>query len=380
MNNKYSIWTSHAMRIIVPKSDEVKTMDGRLEEQPELQGTHTNCIFALSTGVFKTKSLNLVPLRVFMLTNNGWQEHLLPSSQKIIRIGSSPRETDILIENHGLAPVQIILRRIGKRWYVFDCGDTPLALFNGFRKRQTSLDPGGKIFIEINGIVLLFYATETEQPRAGDVQSVKNSFTLSFTSNNTEFPFAKPALIGRDEICDIKEGDHAFCALVFYEAPGGFYLYSPLGHTGRTANSPSENAMKLQNGSKFMAGNEKIIFNSEYYVRHLPGTPLIKDMLRVPLVLVELDDMDNIINKLVLPDRGRSVFLGRGPGNYFMIDGPTISKKHAQIMTGAVNMCVIDNTSTNGTYLNGERIEKKIAKMGDSIRFGDRLFILTCAE
>lgn len=368
------------MRIIVQKSDEVRTMDGRLDTQPEIPGTHTNCIFALSTGVLKSKVLNVVPPRIFMLSGDGWKEHLLPTTQKIIRIGSSKREADILIENRGLAPVQLILRRIGTRWLVFDSGDTPLALFNGFRKRQAALAPGEKIFIEINGIVLLFHAVESEHTAPADGQSVKNSFTLSINGNNTEFPFAKPALIGLDEICDIKEGDHAFCALVFYESPGGFYLYSPLGHTGATVNSPSENAMKLKNGSKFMAGAEKIIFNSEYYVRHLPGTPLIKDMLRVPMVLVELDDMDNITNKLVLPDRGRSVFLGRGSDNYFTIDGTTISKKHAQIMTGASNMCLIDNTSTNGTYINGERIEKKVARLGDSIRFGDRLFILTCSE
>lgn len=357
-------------------------MDGSLQEKPAIAGTHTNCIFAQPDDTTRFNRATLVPLRIFMLVNGNWSEHPLPTTQKILRIGSSKAEADILIENRGLAPVQIILRRIRSKWYVFDAGETPLALFNGFRKRQSMIEPGGKIFIEVNGIVFLFYAEGPEkQAAAADAeQKAKNSFNLSFNSNSTDFPFAKPALIGTHAICDIKEGDHAFCALVFYEAPGGFYLYSPLGHTGTTANAPSENAMKLKNGSKFMAGNEKIIFNSEYYVRHLPGTPLLKDMLRVPLMLIELDDRENIVNKLMLPDRGRSVFAGRGADNYFVLDGAKISKKHAQLMTGSSNICVIDNTSTNGTYVNGERIEKKLAKLGDSIRFGDRLFILACAE
>ena len=355
-------------------------MDGRLEEQPEILGTHTNCVFALPSDVFKFRSPSPVPLRIFMLSGADWKELPFPLTQKIVRIGSSRREADILIDGHDLASVQLILRRIGCRWYIFDSGDTQLALFNGFKRRQAILDAGMKIFVELNGVVFLF-CVENPVPASGSSeQKLKNSFTLSFNGSSLEFSVARPALIGQDSICDMKAGDNSFSALVFYDQPGGFYLYSPFGHTGNLVNSPSENALKLSDGSKFRAGTEKIIFNSDFGIHHLPGASLIKDMTRVPMVLIELDDMDNIVNKLVLPDKGHSVFVGRGPGNYFMIDGRKISKKHAQIMMGASNICVVDNSSTNGTYVNGERIERKLVRTGDSIRFGDRLFILTCAE
>ncbi|OGV39470.1 MAG: hypothetical protein A2020_02975 [Lentisphaerae bacterium GWF2_45_14] len=356
-------------------------MDGRFEEQSELLGTHTNCIYAMSSDVFKFRPVSVVPLRAFMFSAGTWSELVFPVTQKIVRIGSSKCETDILIEDQSIAPVQLVLRRIGRRWFVFDSGETPLALFNGFKKRQAALDEGMKIFIELGGIVFLFCVGEqgiAPVPEAG--QSVKNSFKLSFDGSRAEFSFAFQALIGLDALCDINVGNSAFYALVFYEQNGGFYLYSPFGCGDGPANSSGEKYLNLRDGTIFMAGEENIIFNSDFGAHYPPGALLMKDTTRSSLVLVELDDMDNVVNKLMLPDKGRSLFVGRNPGNYFMIGGRKISKKHAQIMTGAANICVIDNSSTNGTYVNGERIEKKVVGLGDSIGFGDRFFILTCAE
>jgi len=54
---------------------------------------------------------------------------------------------------------------------------------------------------------------------------------------------------------------------------------------------------------------------------------------------------------------GKPISIGRMGGNALMIDDPSISKTHASLTVDAEgNMTVADTASTNGTFVNGERI------------------------
>jgi transcriptional regulator with GAF, ATPase, and Fis domain len=62
--------------------------------------------------------------------------------------------------------------------------------------------------------------------------------------------------------------------------------------------------------------------------------------------------------------------LGREPGNAILVDSPGVSRHHATIRWEAPYCRVIDHESTNGTFINGERIEVKGVKTGDILRTG----------
>lgn len=71
-----------------------------------------------------------------------------------------------------------------------------------------------------------------------------------------------------------------------------------------------------------------------------------------------------------------SVVVGRAPTSDFPIIDPTISRRHAQILRQDDRILVRDLNSSNGTYVNGERIESVELKAGDIVTFGKVKFRL----
>jgi len=71
-------------------------------------------------------------------------------------------------------------------------------------------------------------------------------------------------------------------------------------------------------------------------------------------------------------DLGDGAMLGRSNGADIRIDDPFASSAHARIFSRGDFMYVEDMGSTNGTYLNGRRLNgAERLKMADVIRIGD---------
>jgi adenylate cyclase len=65
-----------------------------------------------------------------------------------------------------------------------------------------------------------------------------------------------------------------------------------------------------------------------------------------------------------------SVVVGRSPTSDFPIIDPTISRRHAQILRQDEKILVRDLGSSNGTYVNGVRVESAEIRAGDLVTFG----------
>ncbi len=84
------------------------------------------------------------------------------------------------------------------------------------------------------------------------------------------------------------------------------------------------------------------------------------------IVLVE----DNVLIKN-LPLEQKEYTIGRSDKCDFMIDGNEISRQHARIKFKDGRYIIEDLKSTNGTLVNGEKIERQLLKHGDEITIGD---------
>lgn len=71
----------------------------------------------------------------------------------------------------------------------------------------------------------------------------------------------------------------------------------------------------------------------------------------------------------------QSVTVGRAPVCDIVIQEHTLSRCHVRLLPIAEGMLVQDLGSTNGTYINGQRISQWIARAGDELRL-DRLRFL----
>jgi pSer/pThr/pTyr-binding forkhead associated (FHA) protein len=62
--------------------------------------------------------------------------------------------------------------------------------------------------------------------------------------------------------------------------------------------------------------------------------------------------------------------VGRAPRADFIVDAALVSRLHCRITAGADRLEVVDLKSTNGTYVNGKRIDKAHLGDGDRLRLG----------
>ncbi len=68
---------------------------------------------------------------------------------------------------------------------------------------------------------------------------------------------------------------------------------------------------------------------------------------------------------------GRSCRIGRSEESEIVLLDPSVSRVHALVEIAAGAATVRDLGSTNGTYLNGRRIEAQTLRDGDELRFGN---------
>jgi len=65
------------------------------------------------------------------------------------------------------------------------------------------------------------------------------------------------------------------------------------------------------------------------------------------------------------------VSIGRNPGNTIRVNNPSISRKHAKIVYDAGRITLYDLNSSNGSYVNGNRVQNQALEDGDRIRTGE---------
>jgi len=69
--------------------------------------------------------------------------------------------------------------------------------------------------------------------------------------------------------------------------------------------------------------------------------------------------------------------IGRGPDQDIFLDDVTVSRRHAELTVGAAATPQIkDAGSTNGIYINGERLDESSVQPGDEIIIGKYHLIL----
>src|SRR5439155_708804 len=62
--------------------------------------------------------------------------------------------------------------------------------------------------------------------------------------------------------------------------------------------------------------------------------------------------------------------IGRVEDNTFQIAEPSVSSHHCEVLLRGSDVVVKDLNSTNGTYINGEKVSESVLKPGQLLRLG----------
>jgi pSer/pThr/pTyr-binding forkhead associated (FHA) protein len=77
----------------------------------------------------------------------------------------------------------------------------------------------------------------------------------------------------------------------------------------------------------------------------------------------------------ILPGSIKTV--GRAPRADFIVDAALVSRLHCRLAAGATDLEVVDLESTNGTFVNGERVARAVLKNGDRLGVGKVEFLVS---
>jgi ABC transport system ATP-binding/permease protein len=72
--------------------------------------------------------------------------------------------------------------------------------------------------------------------------------------------------------------------------------------------------------------------------------------------------------------------IGRAPRADFVVDAALVSRLHCRLAAGAAEIEAVDLSSTNGTYVNGQRVSRGTLKHGDTLRVGAVELMVTRKE
>ena len=87
------------------------------------------------------------------------------------------------------------------------------------------------------------------------------------------------------------------------------------------------------------------------------------------------DDTGNGFTFRILP--GTIKTIGRAPRADFIVDAALVSRVHCRLSAGAADLEVVDLESTNGTFVNGERVARALLKAGDKLGVGKVEFLVS---
>ena len=80
----------------------------------------------------------------------------------------------------------------------------------------------------------------------------------------------------------------------------------------------------------------------------------------------------------ILP--GNIKTIGRAPRADFIVDATLVSRIHCRLTAGANELEMVDLDSTNGTFVNGQRVPRAALKPGDRLGVGKVDLVITRAE
>lgn len=72
--------------------------------------------------------------------------------------------------------------------------------------------------------------------------------------------------------------------------------------------------------------------------------------------------------------------VGRSPENDFEIEHPTVSSRHCELVLGDREVALRDCDSTNGTFVDGERVRQRKLRTGQIVRLGEVALLVENTE
>ncbi len=321
---------------------------------------------------------SVLPLKAFIIVKGGWCEINFPPKREFLKIGSDSFESEIAVPGETDADaVQVVMRYLSGYWYIIETGSKNITKINGIKRRASVLTAGSGCIVEI-GSTPIILVTDDHPEYMKNLHDDK-TFKLEVGPDTCEFSAERSVLIGSNEACQAITGGDEFAGVVAVYGNRA-YAYTPFKNNFQVNGKIAENPLLLNNESVVNIGLRQIKVLLSRDLDPAGSFSLIPESTNSRLALLEINRENEVGNKMVMPAPGTSISIGRDANNYFVIRSSRVSRNHAQLISYKSRVLIVDNSSTNGTFINGDKVAKKMGFPGDIIMFGDSRFLLSFSE
>jgi hypothetical protein len=322
----------------------------------------------------------------FYSIGTNWYKKDFPAAKTKINITEDPHSSDIPVGIPNTQNLSVIFRKMGSEWYAIEASNTSYMTVNGVPRHQVIFRQNDKHVIFIDRVPFVFsFGAVSEAKQKTDKRPDKDEFSLVVHKAPAGLIFKKekPCIIGPNEFCDNRLQNEAASAFIFYHNNSCFLKSissspeNPVRVDGVSADTP----IPLFDESKILIGK----YAADFHVEHDPSISK-HDFKFSPeskperLSLLCIDESSNEKNVIPLPTAGKAFNIGRDSHSDIHIDSGDISRKHAQLIIYERSALLFDCYSTNGTFVNGEKITKRMLHPGDLVSFGETAFLFCYVE
>jgi len=327
----------------------------------------------------KTKLDGLFPLYFYQYKFQNWHKYVFKENKRFFTIGPSP-EADLTIKTSPQSYHEIIIQLLDNMWLITSSKKQQAVGFNGCIKHQDYLWPRSLSLLQINDAKVIITNRDKENCKSQIILKGSPSpeeYSIETPTGEYRFPLNRNMLIGSEAICDIKINSPQFGAII--TSFKNRVQITNLGNDDILVDGLAVSATTyLSDGSKITINNNEMTFHlsADSPINKTPEVESFADRL----CLMAISEQGKVEKMLVLPRTEQSLDVGRSKECDISLDSDNISRKHAQLILYEDNILIMDCYSTNGTYINNQKIGQKRAHPGNFITFGDKSFILCYYE
>lgn len=170
-------------------------------------------------------------------------------------------------------------------------------------------------------------------------------------------------LVGRDPVCQV------VLASTAVSRQHALIARSSVGYTvtDRSTNGLTVNRVKVRGAQQLFSGD--VVRVAEYEFRfETANAPVEAEPARA---IATLEVIEGALKGTVFQISQTVTHIGRGPGSDVKLEHETVSTTHASLLRRGALWHLVDHGSTNGTYLEGERIATERVIRGEAhLSFG----------
>ena len=329
-------------------------------------------------------------LQCFQFKDGEWKSTQFDPTAESVSIGLPGPSTDVVITGEGVDELHLYAKPFKGAWYLMETGRRDLMRANGVPARQKVLALNESAVVSLGDNLIVFIHSESAGRRSSFVAGVPSATDFYFEDDRgAKYPFDSntPCLMGGNSFCDFctaapnfltriakpadREGFEEDFLGVFFRLKSRLMFLS-INDRAKIDGKAALTPRPINNGSKLSCGRTVL----ELHVPEDLSKPCLVLVPKTPprksLAILPVDNPDGTLPRIAMSESTQSITIGRSSEKAdVVILEPALSRKHSQCVIYEKNMMVFDCGSSNGTYVNGEKITKKTVHPGDIVSFGD---------